>query len=153
MGDATESMNQMLSGIRTVKAFQLEPQRQAEFEKSNANYLHRTKRMLQAKGLTAEPRSIREQAAKRGARSLRGKRVKSKDLLIFTRQLATMINAGLPLLQCLDILAEQPEEAAFADGLGLSLRRRRIGNHHETQSPRVGFHRLSPQGADRRHGP
>ena len=52
MGDATESMNQMLSGIRTVKAFQLEDVRMAEFADSNARFLRRTKRMLQAKGLS-----------------------------------------------------------------------------------------------------
>jgi type IV pilus assembly protein PilC len=36
-----------------------------------------------------------------------GKRVKTKDLVHFTRQFATMINAGLPLVQSLDILASQ----------------------------------------------
>src|SRR5436190_4098143 len=30
-----------------------------------------------------------------------------KDLVIFTRQFATMIDAGLPLVQCLDILSTQ----------------------------------------------
>ncbi len=35
--------------------------------------------------------------------------VKQKDLLIFTRQFATMIDAGLPLVQCLDILGSQTE--------------------------------------------
>ena len=39
--------------------------------------------------------------------------VQSKDLLIFTRQFATMIDAGLPLVQCLDILATQMDNAAF----------------------------------------
>jgi type IV pilus assembly protein PilC len=39
--------------------------------------------------------------------------VKIKDLAIFTRQFATMINAGLPLVQCLDILSQQTENAAF----------------------------------------
>jgi len=34
-------------------------------------------------------------------------RIKTKDIVIFTRQFATMINAGLPLVQCLDILASQ----------------------------------------------
>ena len=37
----------------------------------------------------------------------------SKDILIFTRQFAAMIDAGLPLVQCLDILASQTENAAF----------------------------------------
>ena len=35
----------------------------------------------------------------------------TKDLAIFTRQFATMISAGLPLVQCLDILAKQTDEA------------------------------------------
>ncbi len=34
-------------------------------------------------------------------------RVKSKDLAVFSRQFATMINAGLPITRCLSILAEQ----------------------------------------------
>jgi type IV pilus assembly protein PilC len=39
--------------------------------------------------------------------------VKIKDLAIFTRQFATMINAGLPLVQCLDILSQQTENPTF----------------------------------------
>jgi type IV pilus assembly protein PilC len=42
-----------------------------------------------------------------------GSGVLPKDLQIFTRQLATMIDAGLPLVQCLDILANQTENKAF----------------------------------------
>ncbi len=42
-----------------------------------------------------------------------GTGVTSKDLQIFTRQLATMIDAGLPLVQCLDILANQSENKSF----------------------------------------
>ena len=36
-------------------------------------------------------------------------KVKSKDITVFTRQFATMINAGLPLVKCLNILSEQTE--------------------------------------------
>src|SRR3989442_12488472 len=36
-----------------------------------------------------------------------GGKVKDKELAIFTRQFSTMIDAGLPLVQCLNILAEQ----------------------------------------------
>ena len=39
--------------------------------------------------------------------------VKIKELAVFTRQFATMINAGLPLVQCLDILSQQTENATF----------------------------------------
>jgi type IV pilus assembly protein PilC len=41
------------------------------------------------------------------------KKVSTKDLAVFTRQFATMINAGLPLVQCLDILAKQTEKEYF----------------------------------------
>lgn len=40
-------------------------------------------------------------------------KVKTKDVVIFTRQFATMIDAGLPLVQCLDILANQQENSTF----------------------------------------
>src|SRR5882672_5920020 len=39
--------------------------------------------------------------------------VKTRDLVIFTRQFATMIDAGLPLVQCLDILANQQPNKTF----------------------------------------
>ncbi|HZA56860.1 MAG TPA: type II secretion system F family protein [Candidatus Udaeobacter sp.] len=38
-----------------------------------------------------------------------GERVKARDVSLFTRQFATMIDAGLPIVQCLDILCEQSE--------------------------------------------
>jgi type IV pilus assembly protein PilC len=38
-----------------------------------------------------------------------GSKVKDKEMAIFTRQFSTMIDAGLPLVQCLNILAEQSE--------------------------------------------
>jgi type IV pilus assembly protein PilC len=43
--------------------------------------------------------------------------VTQKDLVVFTRQFATMIDAGLPLVQCLDILGGQMENLAFRDVL------------------------------------
>lgn len=47
-----------------------------------------------------------------------GGKVKEHDLVIFTRQFATMIDAGLPLVQCLDILANQSENKEFARIIG-----------------------------------
>lgn len=38
-----------------------------------------------------------------------------KDLAVFTRQFATMVNSGLPLVQCLDILATQSENVRFRE--------------------------------------
>jgi type IV pilus assembly protein PilC len=40
-------------------------------------------------------------------------RFKSQDLVVFTRQFATMISAGIPVLECLDILTEQAEDPGF----------------------------------------
>src|SRR2546421_3792386 len=41
--------------------------------------------------------------------------VKTRDVVVFTRQFATMINAGLPLVQALDILSQQTENKILAD--------------------------------------
>lgn len=46
-----------------------------------------------------------------------GGKVDTKDLVVFTRQFATMIDSGLPLVQCLDILASQQENKFFKTAL------------------------------------
>jgi len=43
--------------------------------------------------------------------------VSAKELAIFTRQFSVMIDAGLPLVQCLEILATQQENKGFAKAL------------------------------------
>ena len=43
-----------------------------------------------------------------------GGKVSEKELVLFTRQFSTMIDAGLPLVQCLDILSKQTENKTFA---------------------------------------
>lgn len=47
-----------------------------------------------------------------------GGKVNDKDIVIFTRQFATMIDAGLPLVQCLEILANQCENPVLAKAVG-----------------------------------
>ena len=47
---------------------------------------------------------------------VRGK-VSAKELAIFTRQFSVMIDAGLPLVQCLEILSSQQENKAFGNAL------------------------------------
>ena len=42
-----------------------------------------------------------------------GAKVTTKELVVFTRQFATMIDAGLPLVQCLEIIASQQENKHF----------------------------------------
>lgn len=46
-----------------------------------------------------------------------GGKVKDKDLAVFTRQIATMIDAGLPLVQCLEALAAQQPHKMFKKAL------------------------------------
>ncbi len=57
------------------------------------------------------PISIREKDA--GISFTFGTGITTRDIVVFTRQFATMINAGLPLVQSLDILAEQTENTHF----------------------------------------
>ena len=47
-----------------------------------------------------------------------GGKIKEQEVVIFTRQFATMIDAGLPLVQCLDILSRQAENKEFAKVIG-----------------------------------
>lgn len=42
-----------------------------------------------------------------------GPSVKTKEIVVFSRQFATMIDAGLPLVQCLDILGSQQDNPEF----------------------------------------
>jgi type IV pilus assembly protein PilC len=48
------------------------------------------------------------------ARKLKAKSVPAKNLAVFTRQFSVMIDAGLPLVQCLDILGNQEDHKYFA---------------------------------------
>jgi len=58
--------------------------------------------------------SVKEKGREIGIPKIGGrKKVKSKDLSIFTRQFSVMIDAGLPLVQCLEILAQQQENKYF----------------------------------------
>jgi len=55
-----------------------------------------------------------EAAAKDKKPGKSGKKVSAKNLAVFTRQFSVMIDAGLPLVQCLDILGTQEEDKNFS---------------------------------------
>ncbi|HEY2974876.1 MAG TPA: type II secretion system F family protein [Pyrinomonadaceae bacterium] len=58
--------------------------------------------------------SVKEKGREIGIPKIGGrKKVKAKDLSVFTRQFSVMIDAGLPLVQCLDILAQQQDNKYF----------------------------------------
>ena len=65
-------------------------------------------KLIKAQGLT--PLDIK---AERGGRRFGFHRVKSKDKILFSRQLSTLINAGLPLVQALRSVAAQTSNKAF----------------------------------------
>lgn len=60
------------------------------------------------------PTAVAEKKKAR-ARFAFGGKVKDKDVVIFTRQFSTMIDAGLPLVQALDILGSQVQHKRFAN--------------------------------------
>lgn len=70
---------------------------------------------LRRKNITAT--IVTEKAAKKGLLSGFGGGVKDKDIVVFTRQFSTMIDAGLPLVQGLEILSEQVESKTLAKAL------------------------------------
>ncbi len=63
--------------------------------------------------------SLEEKSGKAGKLKLGvGRGLTDKDLVVFTRQFGTMINAGLPLIQCLDILSTQSENKVLRETVG-----------------------------------
>jgi type IV pilus assembly protein PilC len=93
------------------------------------NYVARTRSGSKKQGsITAESKQVAttqlvqqglkvDSISEKGAAKAGGninKKVKTTDLLIFTRQLSTIVSAGLPLMQGLDILAEQTDDPNFA---------------------------------------
>src|SRR3990172_2117582 len=58
------------------------------------------------------PAKAAQAAAKKGKV---GKAVGAKNVAVFTRQFSVMIDAGLPLVQCLEILGNQEEDRNFAE--------------------------------------
>jgi type IV pilus assembly protein PilC len=81
-------------------------------------------RQLRAQGITVQ--SLAAKRAGGGELNLSGLpligrmfgRVRVKDVSVFTRQFATMISAGLPLVQCLQALGQQAERKVFQEIIG-----------------------------------
>ena len=64
--------------------------------------------------LVTQINPVKEKGAARGEKKRRAKGVSPKNLAVFTRQFSVMIDAGLPLVQCLDILGSQEEDKNFS---------------------------------------
>jgi type IV pilus assembly protein PilC len=62
--------------------------------------------------------SLAEKSGVGGFKLSFGSGLSEKDLVVFTRQFGTMINAGLPLVQCLEILSTQSENKVLRETIG-----------------------------------
>ncbi len=89
---------------KTAKGESLSGEYEATDRKVVGNYLR--KRRIVISSIKKKPKDIE-------ISFLQKKGVGVKDLAVFTRQFATMVNAGLPLVQCLDILGRQLEKPHF----------------------------------------
>ncbi|CAN5374215.1 type II secretion system F family protein [soil metagenome] len=73
-------------------------------------------RMLRDQGLKVTAiNQAAAQAVKKKKQKLKSGRVKIDDMVVFSQQMSVMIRAGLPLIEVLDILAEQTERRALAN--------------------------------------
>ncbi|MDY7037365.1 MAG: type II secretion system F family protein, partial [Thermodesulfobacteriota bacterium] len=89
----------------TKKGRKLKGEIEAADEKIAMSQLRR--RNLTVKKLKPKPKDLFENVA------FLQPKVTNKDIVVFTRQFSTMIDAGLPLIQGLTILAEQAENKTF----------------------------------------
>ena len=86
--------------------------RAGEVKKGEMEALDATAVDTRLKALGLSPVKVKKKPLELSLPSFGGG-VSGKDILVFTKQFATMIDAGLPLVQCLDILANQMDNAAF----------------------------------------
>ncbi len=96
---------------------------------------------LKKKNLTVvDVKEDKENAPKKLSGKAPRARVKTKDICILTRQLATMISAGIPLLESLEILCEQTRDPGFRRVMDRIIERVRSGTDFSTalaEHPRI----------------
>ncbi len=91
---------------------------QIESGELTANSKEEVITQLRRKNITATLVKPKEKSSSLSKLSFGGG-VKDKDIVVFTRQFATMIDAGLPLVQALDILSTQVENKTLAKALSV----------------------------------
>ena len=93
--------------------------RQGQIRKGELEATSPAVAVLQLRKQQIVPVQVKAEKEKRkgGLLGVFRRKVKEKEVAVFTRQLATMIDAGLPLVQSLEILAVQQENPAFKDTL------------------------------------
>ena len=124
----------------------LEANSEAEaMESIRAHGLYPTQIVEAGKGKIQQTPAAKKKA--KGGKKQKGRlggRIKAKALMIFTRQLATLIDAGLPLLQSLNVLAKQeanPNLRVTIEALGDSVQGGSTFSEALAQHPKI-FDRL-----------
>ncbi len=92
--------------------------RQGELQKGELVAKTRDEAITQLRKQNIMATSVQPKAAEKKWGGFGGG-VSDKDIVIFTRQFSTMIDAGLPLVQCLEILSNQTENKTLAKTIGL----------------------------------
>ncbi|MGH7237805.1 MAG: type II secretion system F family protein, partial [Candidatus Saccharimonadales bacterium] len=83
-----------------------------QIQKGTISAHYRASALSALRGKQLQPIIVKEAKSQAGLNmniTLPGAKVKSRDLVIFTRQFSTMINAGVPILRSLNILKAQTE--------------------------------------------
>ena len=116
-------------------------------QKIRALNLHPTQVVEEGKGKGAKGKTIAKAKGKPKAKAAKGQvggRIKPKNLMIFTRQLATLIDSGLPLLRSLTVLGKQepnPVLRATVSALADSVQGGSTFSESLAQHPRI-FNKL-----------
>lgn len=87
--------------------------REGQFRKGTVDASGKSEAEAKLRTMGVEVAGLKRSMASIEIRMPRLGGVKTKTLVVFTRQLSTMIDAGLPLVQCLDILASQEPDRDF----------------------------------------
>ena len=104
------------AAIAAIRAHGLFPSALGEVKGSSSAQAAAPKGAAKKKAAPAAPKPKGKGISLSMPKFLRG-RVKTKDLTTFTRQLATLVNAGLPLMRCIEVLKKQNQIPALGDCL------------------------------------
>lgn len=91
--------------------------KRGEMEAADENALRSRLKLMKIEPTKVAPKGMSINLSLGPLAALFKPKVTTKDLVIFTRQFATMIDSGLPLIQCLQIQSEQAENATFREQL------------------------------------
>lgn len=91
--------------------------RKGEIEADNAESARNRLRQMQINASSVKPKGGLNASINIPMPAFLKPKVTTKDLVVFTRQFATMIDSGLPLVQCLEIQSQQAPNPTFRDEL------------------------------------